>query len=285
MNGQTTHTFDFGQLSPVRYFVLVAVVLGLLFAMIGGAEDRSLLLVMLHWQLQTLIPIALLIGAHMALSHSLVFDRLGPWLQLLISGVIGVLIFAPLALWIDWTVGGENTGTKSVGWQLLDELSGMGPPVVLSWLAMNAPWVMGYRVVLSEQDSAADEVSDQVSQPGTDHQMMDADQATQLQTLIPAAIRAPIMYLKSELHYLHVQISKGSALVLYNLKDAVAEMPAKEGVQPHRSYWVSWSFVTHGQRQGRQGVLKLSDGTTVPVSRQQLSAVMTACQDRDKTVH
>lgn len=281
MNGQTRPQFDLGQVSPMRYFVIVAVVLGLLFAMIGGAEDRPWPLVMLQWQLQTLVPIALLIGAHMFWSHWPVFERLGPWWQLLISGVTGVLLFTPMALWIDWTVGGEGSGTEAVAWQLLDELSGMGPPVVLSWLAMNAPWVMGYRVILDDDQK----VSNSQIRLTTDGQQRVGELTTTIQASLPVAVRGTIIYLKSELHYVHVQTNKGSALVLYNLKDAVAEMSAAEGIRPHRSYWVNWSYVTHCERQGRQGKLVLSDGTVVPVSRQQLSAVMTACQARDKTVN
>ena len=285
MNGQTKHTFDFGQVSPVRYFVLVAVVLGLLFAMIGGAEDRPFPLVMLQWQLQTLLPIALLIGAHMAWGHWPVFDRLGPWVQLLISGISGVLIFTPLALWIDWTVGAEGSGVEPVSWQLIDELSGMGPPVLLSWLAMNAPWVIGYRVIRHDIQAAPTAAGKAQVNHAPDHSAPQAVQPSPLQAALPDAIRGTIIYLKSELHYVHVQTNQGSALVLYNLKDAVAEMPAGVGIQPHRSYWVNWSFVDHCDRQGRQGSLALTDGTVVPVSRQQLSTVMSACHANHKAVN
>ena len=79
--------------------------------------------------------------------------------------------------------------------------------------------------------------------------------------------------LKSELHYLQVVTDSGSALILYNLSDAVAQMPPALGMTVHRSYWVAFDAIEAFNRRGRQGELRLVNGERVPVSRNRLAEV------------
>ena len=80
------------------------------------------------------------------------------------------------------------------------------------------------------------------------------------------------MFIRSELHYIHLQTTEGKALVLYSLRDTAAAL-GERGFQPHRSYWVAYDAIRSFERKGRQGELVLVDGSRVPVSRRQLDAV------------
>ena len=85
MNGQ----IDFGDIKPTRYFFAVAFVLGVLFSLTSNDGNTPPMLSFLQWQLQTLVPITLLIGAHMVLLKNSRFTNLNPWFALLISGLVG----------------------------------------------------------------------------------------------------------------------------------------------------------------------------------------------------
>ncbi len=279
MNGQQVNTFDLGGVSPIKYFFAVAVVLGVLFALISQDEQpsRSLLGVFLQWQLQTALPITLLIVCHMLLSHYHFFERRGPWLQLLISGLLGVLLFTPLAWYLDQVFAVDGAEQPLGCAQLLDEFLGVGPPVVLSWLAMNAPWVLGYRINPSDEAKQRNESA--VEQP------VPSRAAAAFYQLLPPAIGTEVVYLKAELHYIEVNTLGGQALILYNLKDAIQDLQHLTGLQTHRSYWVNCEYIENFQKKGRQGELTLSNGDRVPVSRTRMPVVGEACQQINKALN
>ena len=253
MNGQ----FDLGMINPLRYFLGIAVILGLLFALVGEPPAgltpwQSLLL----WQLQTLLPMVLFVLGHLALQQWGWFERRNAWLQLAGSGLAGVLLFTPVGLLLDALLLTDAAGldaTSPVLPLLLEEFTNIAPPAVLAWMAINAPWVVGFRL----QRLAAEPTLDPApvtSKPGF------------LQQASPR-LTGELIYLKAELHYLLVVSSDGQALVLYNLRDAIAELSPSLGFQCHRSYWVNANHIHALTRDGRQGKLTMSNGEEVPVSR------------------
>lgn len=259
MNGH----FDIGAITPTKYFFSIAIVLGLLFAMISVDQDKAPLLVFLQWQLQTLLPMALLVGAHMLFLKSHRFADLNPWLAISVSGLIGASLFAPIALAIDFWLE-PQAQVASYSAELFDEWISVTPPVTICWVALNVPWLLGYRF---DKASSADGPIEVIDNPPV--------QEPDFILLLPPEKRGRLLYLKSELHYLQVVTDQGSSLILYNLGDAIAQLPATIGLSVHRSYWVALEAIEALTRQGRQGVLKLSNGQTVPVSRNQLNAVST----------
>ena len=92
-----------------------------------------------------------------------------------------------------------------------------------------------------------------------------------------------LRYLKAELQYVKVVTDQGRALVLLSLRDAVAQLPAGLGLQPHRSYWVAWDAIRTFRSRGRQGELVLSDGTRDPVSRRNCRQVREAWEKVART--
>lgn len=99
-------------------------------------------------------------------------------------------------------------------------------------------------------------------------------------TLVPEEKQGELLFLKSELHYLQVVTERGTTLILYNLSDAILQIPAEVGMSIHRSYWVSFNAIKQLTRKGRQGTLHLKDGQTLPVSRNRLKDVSANLQDR-----
>lgn len=86
----------------------------------------------------------------------------------------------------------------------------------------------------------------------------------------------PVHALKSEDHYVRVFGDGKSTLLLMRLRDAVAELGEADGLQVHRSWWIARVAVADVIRQGREAVVRLSDGTEAPVSREAMSRLRAA---------
>lgn len=279
MNGQFDtqfdSRFDIGAISPARYFFGMAALLGVLFALVGGGEeDAGLLSRLALWQFQTLLPMLLFVTGHILLLRWHWFETRSQWLQLFTSGVLGVLLFSPfnlaLDLWLEGrqVLGGANTA-PSVAGMWAEEIGYMAPPAIVCWVALNVPWVMGFRLQRpqpSEAPVSPEPSGSPVSTP--------ADQQSGFLSMLPEPVRGEPSYLKAELHYLLVVTDAGKHLLLYNLKDAIAELPKDQGFMSHRSYWVNRNRVKRLRKRGRQGELELHDGTLIPVSRNRLPAAM-----------
>lgn len=91
---------------------------------------------------------------------------------------------------------------------------------------------------------------------------------------LPAHIRADILCLQVEDHYVRVHGRSGSAMVLMRFSDALRGIDHLPGSQVHRSWWVAAGAVTGLRRTGRTAQLTLSNGTSVPVSQPYLAYAM-----------
>ncbi len=260
MNGH----FDIGGVTPTKYFFSIAVVLGLLFAMTSADQQHPVALLFVQWQLQTVLPMALLVAAHILLLYSHWFTRLNPWFALGVSGAVGASLFAPLALLIDLWLAAELPASLAA--ELLDEWLSVMPPVTLCWVALNAPWLLGYRLEKSKEFD-----SEPIRQ--NDESTAEAESKPAFMSLVPPDKQGRLLLLKSELHYLQVLTDQGSSLILYNLGDAVDQLPQTSGMSVHRSYWVALGAIEKLEKRGRQGEISLRNGQRVPVSRNRLAEV------------
>lgn len=82
-----------------------------------------------------------------------------------------------------------------------------------------------------------------------------------------------LLALRSEDHYLRVHTDKGEALIRLRMTDALAMLDGRCGLRPHRSWWVATDAILSHRREGGRSVLRLVDGTSVPVSRNRRSEV------------
>jgi hypothetical protein len=152
----------------------------------------------------------------------------------------------------------------------LDEIGGVVPPVVIAWVAINAPWVANWRM---QKLPAPNQSSVQEPDAGSNRKDVLAQGVL---SRLPVDNVDQILSIKSELHYLSVNTTAGKSMVLYNLKDAVNELNGDNSLQPHRSYWVNQQHVERLQRVGRQSRLILADGSAIPVSRSRLPQIQEA---------
>ena len=84
---------------------------------------------------------------------------------------------------------------------------------------------------------------------------------------LPAGLGRELVALQMEDHYVRAHTSKGSALILIPLHQAIRELDGMPGLRVHRSWWVARDAVTGCVRDGRNVRLRLLNGVQAPVAR------------------
>ena len=279
MNGQEVgiakgkRLFDVGKVSPVKYYFFVAGALGLLIALVTReqATPYGFLWHIFHWQIQSQLAIWLLVLTHIGLSRYVRVLKMKPFVQLVVAGLFGGLLFSLPASAMDIIFKVDSTPKTLyafvVSWA--DELEGSILPVCISWILINIPWILGLRLTY-ETTTSSDEFKPSSNQT--------VDSTPPFADLVSDHIWGDLLYLKAELQYIKVVTSKGQELILYSLREAMNELPQSAGLQVHRSYWVASQAINLFRSRGRQGELVLVDGKAVPVSRANASQVKSLCK-------
>lgn len=96
---------------------------------------------------------------------------------------------------------------------------------------------------------------------------------------LPFAVRGPVICLQMEDHYVRVHTTRGSALVLMRLSDAVAELEPAAGLRVHRSWWIAIDALQGIDRSPRSVRAHLSNGIVAPVSQPYVQALFDATND------
>lgn len=93
---------------------------------------------------------------------------------------------------------------------------------------------------------------------------------------LPFAKRGALVALSAEDHYVKVQTTKGTEMLLMRLSDAIKEVGQTEGFQVHRSHWVARDQIADVRRINDRGEIALKSGETRPISRGYMKAVRDA---------
>ena len=83
----------------------------------------------------------------------------------------------------------------------------------------------------------------------------------------PDGLTGTIQYMQMEDHYLRVHTEGGMGLILHRMSDAVSELSGTDGLQVHKSWWVSRTEVLEVRRHNRARSILTRDGTVIPISR------------------
>lgn len=93
---------------------------------------------------------------------------------------------------------------------------------------------------------------------------------------LPLDKRGPLVALSSEDHYTRIRTTRGDALILIRLSDAIREAEPTPGLQVHRSHWVALDQVQAATREGDRARLSVTGGGDIPVSRANVGAIRDA---------
>jgi len=236
------------------------------------------------WFLQIASGLAVLQGVLYLLSRQRWAGRLPLWALVPGSGVLGSAVLAP----VYWLIG-EGLMQAVLGFPVtLDDADDPGKPelfgmaallqefldifgqVTAAWVLISWPRLPGLlpplllKPALQRQPQAVPESPAVASalRPRSDWRRA-----------LPRELGDDLIAVSSELQYLRVWTTRGSALVLGALQE-VEEAEGSDGVRLHRSWWAHARHV-RGVRRSRDALVCLiSDGRALPVSRRRRKEVL-----------
>lgn len=91
-----------------------------------------------------------------------------------------------------------------------------------------------------------------------------------------------IISLSMQDHYVEINTTLGSEMLLMRLSDAIDLLDGLAGSQTHRSHWVASGHAVSLVKVGRRHDLALSDGRKIPVSNSYLDAVQKLLKEKEQ---
>ena len=269
---ETKRWFDAAAVSVEQYFFFSSLAIVVLFAWMepAGSAGVGFGKGLVFWTIQVSILIPLLICIqHLASHYVNLKTPQTPWIQTTLSGVIAALLFVPVAYFLDTVFGmPEDEASMGIIHGLLDEASGVVVPVTVVWIALNAPWILQLDFSTRHSELAPLEL-DQHREKNPSK----ATEPTRFMQELRKRTSGELVSISSELHYVRVVTTESEVMFLYNLKDALEELPADAGVQIHRSHWVSRGHVKDLSRTDGCWECTLSNGRRLPISRRKYSEI------------
>ena len=137
MSGQ----FKYGEISPWRYFIFIGFFIACLFTRISNENSLPIWLNFLKWQVQIFSAILFFVIVHTWLKGPLA--KLGNISKLVLSALIAATLFTPFSLLADVYIEKETQYTLTA---LIQEWLDMVPTAVFTWVAINLPWQLGFKI-------------------------------------------------------------------------------------------------------------------------------------------
>jgi len=108
----------------------------------------------------------------------------------------------------------------------------------------------------------------------------DVEAVLHLVQKLPPQKRGRLLALSAEQHYVRIHTDAGNDLVLMGFTEAISPLVPGRGMRIHRSHWVSAEAVEKVKAVGNSIMVRLVNGTELPVSRSFRGAVREAFADR-----
>ena len=235
-----------------RGYVL-ALAIGVVMAIIAPLQTDQIPLLprFAYWQ------ILMLSGATIGLGVTEMVERWGrlnrwPWIEV---PLIGILIALPLTLIVMGT-GAMFFGTEASGVFRFSYNFGVTALISVAITALG-------HMIHSNKDAAPAPLAP------TETERTAQIEPSRFSQRLPLPLRnLGLIALQAEDHYLRVHLEGGqSTMILMRLSDAIAELPADQGAQTHRSWWVARDAVRGVAKADGRASLKLDGGIEAPVSR------------------
>ena len=271
---------------------------------------------LLFWSLQIMTGLLVLQSVLYLLTRQLGAGRAPSWSLVLLSGVLGSVLLAPLywligeglmVTWLEYPSQADETAADFIGFTLahplIQEYLNIVGPVSAAWTLICLPrlhWLMPPLLHGRTPDSDAVTTTPDINpKPIEASSSINESNAAESSAptratwrdRLPEQLGTDVIAVTSELQYLRVWTPRGCALILGALADVETEAAAT-GLRVHRSWWVATDHVVSVRRTATGAVCLMSDGRQVPVSRRRRSEVLAhfgdgaqyRCEDASKAV-
>ena len=207
------------------------------------------------------------------------------WMLVAGSGIVGSALLAPLywligeglmqiTLGFEATIDGDDVPGAAIDLglsALLQEFGDLVGPATASWMLISWPRLRGLLPPLlldgPNTTNAAGPVEQQAKTPNG------SASRPAWRTAFPSELGDDLIAVSSELQYIRVWTSRGTALILGALQD-VEDTEGVAGMRVHRSWWVHARHVRSVRRRADGLVCQMSDGKEIPVSRRRKADVL-----------
>lgn len=239
----------------------------------------------LFWALQIGVGLAALQCALFLITRVDRFQQLPLWVVVIASGIAGSIFLSP----IYWLIG-EGLMEQVLGFPvrvdadgavevsltfgipaILNEFVDIVGPVTSAWALISWPRLQRLVPPLLNTPLAKSAESDPLitSLPEQDGALL----KPAWRVALPSELGGELIAVGSELQYLRVWTTRGSALVLGSLQQ-VEEAEGPNGIRTHRSWWVNAQYVARVRGKGDGAVCEMSNGLEVPVSRRRKAEML-----------
>jgi len=246
------------------YLALCAVGLALILTWLGprSSEGLGTLNALVFWFAHVGCGLAVLAWTQQALGWIPRFGTLASGAQVIIGGMIGAIVFIPVAFGLDLLfqppVTSDDVSAGAV-YEIWNEFKQIVVPFVLFWLLVNAPTL----VQLNRDQNVGEDGSAEIS----------ADRTAEFWQKVPKSLGRDLIAISAELHYLRVHTAVGDALILFAFGRVVELLDGPDTCQIHRSHWVRLPHVTDIVTGKGTMTCVLDNGLTFPVSRSHRKAL------------
>ena len=239
----------------------------------------------LFWALQIGVGLAALQCALFLITRVDRVQQLPLWVVVIASGIAGSIFLSP----IYWLIG-EGLMQQVFGFPvrvdadgavevsltfgipaILNEFVDIVGPVTSAWALISWPRLQRLVPPLLNTPLAKSAESDPLitSLPEQDGALL----KPAWRVALPSELGDELIAVGSELQYLRVWTTRGSALVLGALQQ-VEESEGRVGIRTHRSWWVNAQYVARVRGKGDGAVCEMSNGLEVPVSRRRKAEML-----------
>jgi hypothetical protein len=251
----------------------------------------------MFWTLQISIGLFVLQSVLHLLTRRFGTTQAPSWSLVLLSGVLGSVLLAPLywligeglmVSWLDYPTQADDSDADFMGFTLVNPLMqeylNIVGPVTTAWALICLPrlqWLMP--PLLRGRAPNSDAVAKPDMRLGTYQPSSSPNQSNGSESptptratwrdRLPEQLGTDVIAVTSELQYLRVWTPRGCALILGALADVESEA-APSGLRVHRSWWVANEHVVSVRRTATGAICLMSDGRQVPVSRRRRSEVL-----------
>lgn len=264
------------QPSLLLYVILPLILLALPLALfrVTTGLDSSLILSLFFWSATVMV------GWLSAALGTAILDRicarLRPplWAITLVGPIIAALLLhRPIAeilslahsFQVSCAGLGESTSLR-LEWDSLDRFLLNVTPGTISWVALNYVFDRILGIPRYRYD---------VQKPETGARAPEEPPANVMPSLfgrVAFAERGRLVAIRAEDHYVRIYTDAGEDMTLLRLSDAIQMAHPVTGMQIHRSIWVADEAIKTFRRTGHTGLVVLSNGLELPVSRSYCSA-------------
>ena len=200
-----------------------------------------------------------------------------PWLTILLTGLVGAAMLAPLYLLLEGLVP-PRLADEPDDWldffamrgpiqSVIAEFLEVAPVFLAAWFAVNLPLLVSRPELDDSPPGGPGGPGGARSDKPTPRQSPEVEDARGgFFSRLPRAIGRDIILVSSDMHYLHVYTTLGKCMILGTIRDAAQQL-GEGGMLVHRSHWVAHKHVNRLARSGRSWKCVMSNDQRVPVSR------------------